>query len=93
MNYIQEVQQELSKHIRVGKGLLNYYSLLVMVLGENTNLIDVHDAWAIDKSAYMPEHRSIVLFDQLTPEVQELDRKYVEAIHKTAKNLKARGII
>lgn len=92
MTYIQEVEKELSKHIRVGKNLLSLYSLLVMSLGEQTTLADVHDAWAIDKNKSMPDHRSIIPFDELTPEVQELDRNYVNAIHKTARILKERGV-
>ncbi len=93
MNYIQQIQSELSKHMRVSKRLLSYYSLLVITLGEDTTLADVHDAWAIDKNINMPEHRSIILFEKLTPEVQELDRNYMEAIHKTAKILKDQGVI
>ena len=49
MNYIDEVKEELSKHIRVGKGLMNVYSLLVLVKGTDTTLKDVHDALPISK--------------------------------------------
>lgn len=93
MNYIQEIQTELAKHIKVGNRLLSYYSLLVITLGEETTLADIHDAWAIEKNINMPEHRSIILFEKLEPRVQELDRNYMEAVHKTAKILKDRGVI
>ena len=93
MNYIQEIQTELSKHIKVSKRLLSYYSLLVVTLGEETTLADIHDAWAVDKNISMSHHRSIVLFEKLSPEVQELDREYMEAVRLTAKNLKKRGVL
>lgn len=75
MNYIDEVKTELSKHIKVGKGLTNYYSLLVLLLGEETTLADVHDAWAVnvnetwDKEK-LGEHRSMIPFDELSAEIQ-----------------------
>lgn len=48
MNYVQEVQEELKKHLKVGKGLTDYYTLLVLILGEETTLADVHDAWSVN---------------------------------------------
>lgn len=96
MNYVDEVKAELSKHIKVGKGLMNYYSLLVLLLGEDTTLADVHDAWAVnindswDKKEY-GEHYSMVPFGDLNPETAAKDQKFVEAIRKTARELKARG--
>lgn len=97
MNYIEEVKTELSKHIKVGKGLTNYYSLLVLLLGEETSLADVHDAWAVnidstwDKTT-LGNHRSCIPFDELSPEIQAKDQKFVDAIHKTTRILKERGI-
>lgn len=97
MNYVDEVKAELAKHINVGKGLMNYYSLLVLLLGEDTTLADVHDAWAVninqtwDKTE-VGEHFSMVPFDQLKPETAAKDQKFVDAIHKTTRALKARGV-
>lgn len=93
MNYIDEIKKELAKHMKVGKGLMNVYALLVLVRGEDCTLEDVHDAWSVninttwDKETYGP-HRSLVWFNELSPETQEKDRAYVEAIHKTARTLK-----
>ena len=99
MNYIEEVQTELAKHIKVGKGLMDYYSLLVLLLGEETTLADVHDAWAVNinrtwkkENPTLGEHRSVIPFDQLKEETQIKDQKFVDAIHKTARNLKERGV-
>ena len=97
VNYVQEVQEELKKHLKVGKGLTDYYTLLVLILGEETTLADVHDAWSVninrtwDKEAYGP-HRSLIPFNDLPKEIQDKDQKYVDAIHKTAKALKAKGM-
>ena len=93
MNYIDEVKEELAKHIRVGKGLMNVYSLLVLVKGTDTTLEDVHDAWAVninqswDKEQY-GEHFSMVPFNELKMETQDKDQHFVDGIHKTAQILK-----
>lgn len=97
MNYVDEVKAELAKHINVGKGLMNYYALLVLLLGEDTTLADVHDAWAVNindhwnKEEY-GEHFSMVPFDQLKPETAAKDQKFVDAIHKTKRALTDRGV-
>lgn len=93
MNYIDAAHEELSKHIKVGKGLMRVYSLLVLVKGEETTLEDVHDAWAVnineawDREKY-GEHRSLVPFGELGAETQAKDQSFVDAIHKTARILK-----
>ena len=89
MNYIDEVQTELAKHIKVGKGLMRVYSLLVLVKGVNTTLEDVHDAWAVNINENWDvfangKHRSMIPFDQLPPEIQAKDQEYVDAIVATA---------
>ena len=95
MNYIDEVKEELAKHIRVGKGLMNIYALLVLVKGEDCTLEDVHDAWAMninqtwDKEQY-GEHFSMVPFNQLKKETQDKDQKFVDGIRETAQVLKER---
>ena len=66
-NYIDEVKDELRKHIQVGKGLQDVYALLVLVKGQNVTLKDVHDGWAvnINKTADFAgygSHRSIIPF-------------------------------
>ena len=64
--------------------LLRHYALLVLTVGADTALVDVHDAWACWREATRPDHPSLVPFGDLTPEVQELDRKYMDAIRKVA---------
>lgn len=68
----------------LGDELTRLYALLALVRGVNTDLRDVHDAWAVWRDRTQPGHRSIVPFDQLAPEVQELDRKYRDGIRRVA---------
>ena len=84
MNYIAKVLALLEKNIPNPTELLDLYALLVLVKGAETTLKDVHDAWAIWKNRINPIHKSLIEFDGLTVEVQELDRKYMEAIHQAA---------
>lgn len=92
MNYIDEVKNELNKHMRVGEGLQNVYSLLVLVKGQNVTLKDVHDAWAVNinqtwNHAEYGNHRSLIPFDRLSAEIQAKDQAFVDAIKATAKAL------
>lgn len=64
--------------------LVRLYALLALVKGARCTLQDVHDAWSIWRIATNPDHRSLVRFSQLAPDVQELDREYMDAIHRAA---------
>lgn len=97
MNYIDEVKAELREHLRIGKGLQNVYAILVLVKGEDVTLKDVHDAWAVNidqvwDKATNGEHRSVVPFDELSPETQAKDQNYVDGIVATARALKNKNL-
>lgn len=97
MNYIDEIKDELRKHITVGKGLQDVYALLVLVKGEDVTLKDVHDAWSVNINktwdhAQYGNHRSLIPFHLLIPEVQSKDGKYVDAIKATARALKDKNL-
>jgi hypothetical protein len=64
------------------------YVLLVLVKGELTTNQDVHDAWSIWRTMTNPAHKALVPFEGLELSVQELDRKYVIAIHAAARRIK-----
>lgn len=64
--------------------LLRLYALLALVRGADVTNEDVHDAWSVWTAASRPEHRSLVPFAELAPDVQELDTKYAEAIRSVA---------
>lgn len=84
-NYVEAVRNGLADLLPdLPQDLLDLYTLLALVNGEECTLEDVHDAWAIWRNHTNPTHKSLISFDELTLEVQELDRKYMEAIHQAA---------
>ena len=71
--------------------LLRMYALLVLTTGTETTLENVHDAWSTWRDATRPDHPSLVPFAELAPDVQELDRKYADAIREVAERHNAEG--
>lgn len=85
MNYVQRARQALLDELPdLDLALADLYVLLVLTQGEETSLQDVHDAWAVWRNDSNPDHRSLIPFDELALDVQELDREYMDAIHKAA---------
>lgn len=83
MNYISKIIEALKEEIPdCDDSLLGLYSLLVLSKGIDTTLSDVHDAWAVWRNVTNPNHKSLIPFSELSQEVQDLDTKYMEAIHK-----------
>jgi hypothetical protein len=68
--------------------LYRLYALLARAKGEATTLEDVHDAWSIWQADIRPDHKSLVPFARLHPEVQALDAPYRDAIHAAARELR-----
>ncbi len=64
--------------------LYRIYAVLSFAKGTATTAEDVHDAWSAWQVATVPNHRSLKPFDELTPDVQHLDDKYVAAIHQAS---------
>ncbi len=89
-NYTQVALDILNKEcLGLDKELANLYALLVFAKGFNTTLEDVHNAWALWRNNSDPTHRSLIAFGMLTKEVQDLDTKYMEAIHTTRRKLES----
>ena len=84
MSYATDVADALMVETSIPPELAKLYALLVLTKGDDTTLRDVHDAWAL----WAGEHRSAVPFDDLTAEVQELDRPYMDAIHRADKKIR-----
>lgn len=85
MNYVDETKARLDIVLPgLPEELLEFYALLVFTKGKDCTLEDVHDAWAIWRNQTNSAHRSLIPFDELTKEVQELDRRYMEGIHQVA---------
>lgn len=86
MNYIQDAREFIADE-NLHPDLERLYLLLALTRGTNTTLENVHDAWAIWKDTHHPTHPSLIPFDDLSYATQELDRPYMDAIHRTARNL------
>lgn len=85
VNYAQAVLNRLNAASPgLEPDLAQLYALLAMTKGADTSLKDVHDAWALYRNQTKPDHKSLIPFDELAPEVQELDREYMAAIHEAA---------
>lgn len=89
MNYIQKIQNLLEEELKMKgtpyEGLLETYSLLVLIVGKNCTNEDIHDAWSIWQNKTEPKHRSLIPFNELTKNVQDLDEPYRQAVIKVAK--------
>ena len=64
--------------------LFRVYAVLALAKGERVSTADVHDAWAAWKYDHDPEHRALVPFEELAPDVQRLDEPYARAIRRAA---------
>ena len=88
MTYVQHALKVLNRTCPgLDPELAQLYALLALTRGTRTSLQDVHDAWAVWRNSTRPDHPRLVPFHQLTPEVQELDREYMNAIHRTARQV------
>lgn len=84
-SYADQVVDRLDREIPGNPvELLRLYALLALVKGTATSLEDVHDAWAMWRIVTRPDHPDLVPFEDLTPEVQEYDRLYRDAIRRVA---------
>lgn len=103
MNYLDELAKEIFFESNTDKDgfwfddrmLYRAYALLLLAKGEAVTNEDVHNAWAVWASEYDENHRSLIPFDDLEPQIQALDEPYTRAIHKVARTHadKQRGVI
>ena len=91
-NYIELIREDLKTRIDVEDDLLELYTLLAVTRGWSVTLEEVHDAWAVWRNKTNPTHESLVVFDLLSEETQELDREYADAIRETAKKMNVKEI-
>jgi hypothetical protein len=82
IHFLTQGFREVSDITRV---LYRMYAVLALAKGLDTTAKDVHDAWSAWTAASDPTHRSLVPFDQLRKEVQDLDQPYVDAIHQVVR--------
>jgi hypothetical protein len=67
-------------------GLYRLYAVLSFAKGQLVDAEDVHDAWVAWRVEHFHDHRSAIPFAQLSETVQQMDDKYVDAIHKAARD-------
>ena len=102
MNYIDQIAERIYKEtcetlpaLEPGQklisdqdiGLYRIYAVLCLAKGTDTCSADVHDAWSAWRAASVPDHKSLIPFDQLSRSVQAQDHEYVNAIHAVAKTI------
>lgn len=94
MSYIEEIARDVWKATGEEQPwyppdeaqLYLAYAVLVLAKGEHTTAKDVHDAWSAWAAVkYDGEHRSLIPFEELTPEIQAYDDLYRDAIHMVAR--------
>ncbi|GAA0495157.1 hypothetical protein Ade02nite_19120 [Paractinoplanes deccanensis] len=82
-NYVQELRSEIAARLpNCDDHLIDLYTLLGLQYGTHVDEVHVHNAWAVHTNRTRPDHRSLIPFPFLAPEVQALDTKYVEAIRQ-----------
>jgi hypothetical protein len=69
------------------KLLYRIYALLALTCGPGVTKRDVHDAWSVWKLQHVKEHKSLIPFEQLSQEVQDMDEPYRKAIAEVATEL------
>jgi hypothetical protein len=60
--------------------LFRIYAVLGLCLQNTVTNADVHDAWSAWRANTNPAHPSIVPYEHLSSDVQDLDSKYRDAI-------------
>lgn len=80
-NYVQRITDELAVRLpECDPTLIALYALLALEYGQEVDEVMVHNAWAVWRNLTDGNHRSIIPFPFLAPEVQRLDTPYAEAI-------------
>lgn len=88
VNYVERMIVLVNEELPgLDRPLSELYALLALTKGGSVTLEDVHDAWAMWRNRTNPTHKSLVLFDQLDLSVQELDREYMDGIHRAASRI------
>jgi hypothetical protein len=84
-NYAAEMLAQVNYELPgLDPPLANLYALPTLTKGTATTLEDGLDAWSMWTATTRGAHKSLIPFADLAPEVQELDREYVDGIHQAA---------
>ncbi|WP_433622063.1 DUF7701 domain-containing protein [Nocardia sp. CA-120079] len=95
MTYLGEIAHRIRNNLPIDATpptdsdfLFLIYAVLVRAKGELTTLEDVHDAWAAWMQTVKSDHDALVPFKDLARTVQDEDIPYLEAIRRTALELR-----
>lgn len=66
------------------EGLIEFYAGLVLIMGDEVTMQDVHLAWALWTVRFNQSHHCLVPFDELPDYERGKDQLYVDAIRKVA---------
>ena len=87
-NYVEQVRDKLAQRLpTLDDALLDLYTLLAIQYGTNVDAVTVHNAWSVWQNRIDPDHRSLIPFPMLSPEVQALDEPYAEAIRQADRDV------
>lgn len=93
--YLDQIAEVIRAHLPPDKlpegddtALLLMYAALTRAKGESVTCEDVHDAWAAWMAKANPDHPSLVEYEKLPQEVKQEDLIFVQAIRKTAMQMK-----
>lgn len=95
MNYIEEIAQKIKEQVPKDhlpssdrlQLLFDMYAVLLLAKGMDVTGEDVHNAWAAWMSQDDATHKSIKPFDSLSPDIQQEDEPFVEAVRRVASTL------
>jgi hypothetical protein len=86
VNYIDTIAEKIGLRCDMSmaepsqRRLLRIYALLALTTGGDTTSENVHDAWSAWRAGTMPDHKSLIPFEQLDKATQDMDNDYRDAI-------------
>lgn len=93
INYVEAMRELIVRELPgLPDRLVDGYTLLALDRGASTTMQSVHDAWSVWMNRDRPDHPSLIPYGQLTREKQELDRKYMEGIHRAVEEYNAAAL-
>lgn len=91
-SYVSEladlIRAKLDPNALPDKGLdelFNMYAVLGLAKGEAVTREDVHDAWSAWATKFDPDNDSLVPFEELPPQKQDEDTRFMEAIRQAVR--------
>lgn len=93
MNYLDDIAIRIRREVEQenippdSDELFTIYALLALAKGNEVTEEDVHNAWSVWMSRKDPDHESLIPYAQLDSDIKNMDKPYVVAIRRVAKQL------